>query len=343
MSSPITADDVRTDELRTVAPEHRSRVGGLTRGLLVRPEMSLVVVIIAIGAYAESRSSIFLTRTNITDIADATVIYAVMACGSALLMIGGGLDFSIGATFTLGGVACAWLLVHGLAWPLAVLGGVGAGTIVGLANFAIISRLHVPPIIATLGTFFILEGVNVQITGGNDILPLPQSFQNLGQGEVFGVPYIVWYAIVIAIVCWFLLELTRFGVNVRALGGNRQAAVANRIRVHWLDARLYLLSAVTAAFAGVIYSAEVGSGQVEAGGAGTTLTVVTAVLIGGVSLLGGLGTMTGVAIGAILLSVIDNALVIAQIPPQYNDIVVGSILIAAVAFDYLRRQRLYRR
>lgn len=326
-----------------IVSERRARLTRGLRGAALRQEMTLILVIVLIGVYAESRSSIFFTRANVTDIANATVIYAVMACGSALLMVGRGLDFSVGSTFTLGGVTCAWLLVHGVGWPLAVLGGLGLGAAVGLVNFGVITYLHVPPIIATLGTFFMLDGLNVQITGGNDILPLPNSFQNLGQGSAIGIPYIVWYAVAVAVLAWGLLELTRFGVNVRALGGNREAAIGNRIRVKSLDARLYVLSAVAAAFAGIIYAANVGSGQVEAGGASTTLTVVTAVLIGGVSLLGGLGTITGVVIGAILLSEINNALVIARIPPQYNNIVVGAILITAVAFDHVRRQRLYRR
>jgi ribose transport system permease protein len=168
------------------------------RGSLTRQEFTLVLVIVAVGGFAEARSSVFLTRTNLTDIASATVIYAVPACGSALLMIGGGLDFSVGTTFTLGGVMCAWLMVHGVDWPLAVLGALACGIAVGLTNFAVITRLHVPPIIATLGSFFILDGLTIQITGGNDILPLPQSFENLGQGSVLGMPYIVWYALVIA-------------------------------------------------------------------------------------------------------------------------------------------------
>ena len=103
-----------------------------------------------------------------------------------------------------------------------------------------------------------------------------------------------------------------------------------------------MLGGATAALAGIIYAARVGSGQVSAGGANVTLSVVTAVLIGGISLLGGLGSITGVAVGAILLSEIDNALIVAAVPPQYNTIVVGVILIAAVAVDHVRRERLYR-
>ena len=205
-----------------------------------------------------------------------------------------------------------------------------------------IARLHVPPIIATLGTFFIITGLCIQITGGQDIVPLPDAFQHLGQGAILGVPFVVLYAIAVGFAFWFVLERTPFGIDVRAVGGNRNAAVANGIKVPHVEATVYVLGGATAALAGIIYAARVGSGQVSAGGASVTLSVVTAVLIGGVSLLGGLGTITGVAVGAILLSEIDNALIVAAIPPQYNTIVVGVILIAAVAIDHVRRERLYR-
>jgi ribose transport system permease protein len=314
-----------------------------TSTFVLRQEATLILVIVVIGVAATIRNPAFSHVANLTDIASATVWYWVMDCGSLLLMVGGGLDFSVGSVFTLGAITSAWMLVHGLAWPLAVIVGVGAGAVVGIVNDVIISRLHVPPIIATLGTFFIIGGLCIQITGGADIVPLPNGFDNLGQGTVLGVPYTVCYAAVVVIVFWFVLEKTRFGVNVRALGGNRQAAIGNGLHVARLDFAVYVLASATAALAGVIYAANVGSGQVEAGGATTTLWAVTGVLIGGTSLFGGLGTVTGVALGALLLSEINNALIVASIPPQYNSMVDGAILVCAVAVDYFRRQRLYRR
>jgi ribose transport system permease protein len=339
MSGPVAAET----PARQQPTGAFGRTGSAFTSVVLRPETTLVAVIVLIGVFAALRNANFATTTNLTDILRASVVYFVMAAGSALLMIGGGLDFSIGSVFTLGGISGSWMLVHGVPWPVALLVGIAAGAVAGVANNLVVARLHVPPIIGTLGTFYVISGLCVQFTGGQDILPLPSSFQNLGQGEVHGVPYVVLYAIVIGAIFWFLLERTRFGINVRALGGNRQAAIGNGLRVARLDLALYMLSAGTAAFAGMIYAARVGSGQVSAGGAGTTLEVVTAVLIGGVSLLGGLGSITGVAVGAVLLSEIDNALIVAAVPPQYNSIVVGAILIAAVAVDHLRRKRLYKR
>jgi ribose transport system permease protein len=336
------------NDLRPFSDRHQSagsvRIGlsKLLSRLVLRQETTLIFVILLIGVLAASRNPAFADRSNLTDIARASVIYFVMGCGAALVMIGGGLDFSVGSVFTLGGLLCAWLLVHGVPWPLAIAGGLCGGAFVGVINYLIISRLHVPPIIATLGTFFVVSGASIQITGGQDIVPLPDQFQNLGQGGVVGVPYIVCYAVFVGLIAWCLLEKTPFGVNVRALGGNRQAAIGNGLRVERLDRMLYVLGAATAALAGIIYSARVGSGQVSAGGAEVTLWVITAVLIGGISLHGGLGSITGVAVGALLLAEINNALIVASVPPQYNSMVVGSILVCAVAVDHLRRQRLYR-
>lgn len=314
----------------------------LTR-VVMRQETTLILVMLVIGGIAASRSGLFLSNANLTEIFRSSVIYFVMACGAALLIIGGGLDFSAGAVFTLSSLVTAKMLVGGTPWPLAVLAGLLICCVVGALNFAIITYLHVPPIIATLGTSFMLTGVDNLVTGGLDVLPLPDSFQRLGQGNIAGVPNVVLIAIAVGLLFWFVLERTRLGVNVRALGGNRQAAVGNGLRVVRLDLALYAIAAGAAALAGMVYSARVGAGQVTAGGTSTTLIAITAVLIGGVSLQGGLGNIQGIAVGAVLLSLIDNALVLSRIPPQYNTIVVGAILVCAVAIDYLRRGRLYRK
>ncbi|MEV6987342.1 ABC transporter permease [Sphaerisporangium sp. NPDC051017] len=323
--------------------DHGGERDSLLTKILVRQETTLLLVMLVIGVFAASRSSLFLSPDNLSEILRSSVIYFVIACGAAMLIIGGGLDFSAGAVFTLGALSTCTLLVNGVPWPLAVLVGMAICCAVGGVNFAVITYLHVPPIIATIGTFYMLTGINNLVTGGSDVLPLPESFQWIGQGSVAGVPNDVLIAIVVGVVFWFLLERTRFGVNVRALGGNRQAAVGNGLRVFRLDLALYVIAAATAALAGMIYSARVGAGQVTAGGTSITLNAITAVLIGGVSLMGGMGTIQGIAVGAVLLSLIDNALVLASVPPQYNSIVVGAILVCAVAVDHLRRARIYRK
>jgi ribose transport system permease protein len=327
---PVNVDD------RTSAAEWLRRVMG-------RQETTLVLVVLVVGALAAMKSSLFLDSDNLLEILRSSVIYFVMGCGAGLLVIGGGLDFAAGAVFTLSALMASKMLVASVPWPVAVLGGLGLAVVVGIVNHLAITYWHVPPIIATLGVFYMLTGIDNLVTGGNDVIGLPQVVQDIGQGDILGVPNVVLIAIAVGLLFWVLLERTRFGVNVRALGGNRAAAVANGVRATRVDLALYVLSAVTAGLAGVVYSARVGSAQVTAGGSGTTLIVITAVLIGGVSLYGGLGSIEGIAIGAILLSLIDNALVLSGIPPQYNTIVVGAILVSAVAVDHLRRERIFRK
>ncbi|HEY0688055.1 MAG TPA: ABC transporter permease [Kribbella sp.] len=255
--------------------------------LVTRQETTLLLVIAIIGVLATLRNPDFIRQDNLIEILRSSVIYFVMGCGAALLVIGGGLDFSAGAVFTLGALTCCSLLVHGVWVPAAILAGLLTGAVLGLINHLVITHLHVPRIIATLGTFFIVLGYNARVTRGVDILPLPDAFTALGQTAIAGVPSVIWYATLTGVVFWFLLERTRFGINVRVLGGNRQAAIGNGVRIVRLDLALYVLAGVTSAFAGIIYSSRIGAGQVEAGGSSTTLVVVTAVLIGGVSLLGG--------------------------------------------------------
>ncbi len=337
MSAARTVDEGAGDA------HHDEHHTGLLRAVLMRQETTLLMVIVAIGAVATWKSDLFLTGDNLTEVLRSSVIYFVVGCGAALLIIGGGLDFSAGAVFTLGGLATSQMLVSSFAWPLAVVLGLACCAAFGIVNHLIITYWHVPPIIATLGTYFVLSGVDALITGGDDVLPLPNDFQTIGQGSIGGVPNIILIAIALGLGFWFLLDRTRFGVNVRALGGNRQAAIGNGLRVQRIDLALYAIAGATAGLAGVIYSARIGAGQVTAGGTSTTLIVITAVLIGGVSLMGGMGSIQGVAIGAILLSLIDNALVLTETPPQYNTIVTGSILVGAVAIDHLRRERIYRK
>lgn len=339
--------DTRTSS-PAVAPEvdgpGRGGVVALAKSLLQRQETSLLAVILVIGALATAANPVFASSGNLTELGRATVIYFVMACAATLIVIGGGLDFSVGSVFTLGGMVAALLMTStGLPWPLAIVGGLAAGAVAGVVNALIIERLGVPPIITTLGTFYFISGLVVVVSDGDDIQGLPAGFQALGQGQVAGIPLIVIYAVVIGVVYWTVLEKTRFGTNVRAIGGGRAAAIANGLPARRIDIWLYLGGGAMAALAGIIYTARTGSGQVAAGGAAITLEVTSAVLIGGTSLFGGLGKITGTAFGAILFAEIDNALALSNIPALYKNMIVGGILILAVAADNVRRRRLYRK
>ncbi|GAA4512440.1 sugar ABC transporter permease [Actinoallomurus oryzae] len=313
----------------------------LGRRLLARQELTLIGVLILVGVLATLRNSSFGASDNLLQVIRAAVVTFIVACPLTLVTIGGGFDFSVGSVFTLGGVSAAYFMTHGIIWPLAIVLGIAVGAVIGGLNAVTIDRLRVPPIITTLGTFYFMSGVVILFTHGIDIAPLPTQFNSLGTGSTLGVPNVIIAGILVGIAYHLVLERTRFGYNVRSLGGNRLAATENGIPVRRLDAWLYVGAGALAAFAGIVYAARTGSGQVSAGGTSVTLTAISAVLIGGTSLFGGIGTITGTALGAILFAEIDNALAVAGIDALYSNMIIGGILVFAVAADSVRRGRMF--
>lgn len=309
------------------------------RQLLARQEVTLAGVIIAFGIVMGILNPSFLSAGNLLDLVSSTVVYFVVACGLTLVIVAGGFDFSVGSLFTLGGISATWLMSLGVFWPIACVIGLLLGGAVGLLNAVIIDRLHVPPIITTLGSFYFVAGAVVLFTGGNSIGSLPEGFTNFGSGSILSIPYLIIYGIVIGVIYHLVLERTRFGYNVKAVGGGLTAAIANGISVKRTNLWIYGAGAAIAALGGILYSARTGSGSVNAGGASITLTAVSAVLIGGTSLFGGVGTISGTALGALLFATINNGLAVASVPALYSNMIIGAILVLAVALDAYRRRR----
>lgn len=236
----------------------------LGRRLLARQELTLIGVLILVGVLATLRNSSFGASDNLLQVIRAAVVTFIVACPLTLVTIGGGFDFSVGSVFTLGGVSAAYFMTHGIIWPLAIVLGIAVGAVIGGLNAVTIDRLRVPPIITTLGTFYFMSGVVILFTHGIDIAPLPTQFNSLGTGSTLGVPNVILAGILVGIAYHLVLERTRFGYNVRSLGGNRLAATENGIPVRRLDAWLYVGAGALAAFAGIVYAARTGSGQVSA-------------------------------------------------------------------------------
>jgi len=303
----------------------------------------LIGVIVGVAVYFQFNNSAFLTFNNVVEILRSGVLYFIVAAASTLVMVGGGLDLSVGALYAAGGVLACEFMVAGIPWLVAILLALAISAAIGSLSALITIYLRVPPLIATLGVFFVVQGAITVLTGGNDVfLGVPEGFTKIGQSTVRGVPYLVFYGIVIGVICHVLLEKTSFGYDVKATGGNRAAARTNGIRVNRIDITLYSMSAAVAAFAGILFAARTGSGSPQAGGYGLTFQVLTAIIIGGTSLFGGIGTVFGSALGCLLFAETDNGLSVINVNPLYQQIIVGAILIAAVAIDQARRRRQFR-
>ncbi len=317
---------------RITARERFGRIGG-------GQEVTLAAVIVIFGVVISVLNPAFASPGNLINLLQSTVVFFVIACGLTLVQTAGGFDFSIGSTFTLGGISATWLMTLGLFWPIAILAGIAFGCLVGIVNALLIDRLNVPPIITTLGTFYFIAGAVVLFTNGVDIQPLPVGFDAFGEGTLLGIPNLIIYGVVIGVIYHLVLQKTRFGYNVKAVGGGREAANANGISARRTNMWLYAGAGGIAAVAGILFAAQTGSGEVSAGGASVTLTAISAVLIGGTSLFGGVGTIVGTALGSLLFAAIDNGLAVANVPPLYSSMIIGSILVIAVALDSYRRKR----
>jgi ribose transport system permease protein len=300
----------------------------------------LITAIVAVGTAAEISSPVFLTTANVVEILRATSTYFIVACPVAMLMIAGGLDFSVGATFSVGAIIAATAMTHGVPWPVAIAVGITVGAATGLVGGGIVVAFAVPPMIATLSVFFVATGL-VSVSAPSLIAPLPDGFVAIGQGDLLGVPLLVWYALAVGALSWTTLEWTKFGYRLRAIGGHRAAAHANGVPASRVELTAYALCGGTAALAGILYAARTSAAQPSAGGYLVTLQVLTIVLVGGVSLSGGIGSIGGVALGSVLVSELQNALGVSAIDPLWSDVFIGAVLAVTVAADGVRRRRRY--
>lgn len=316
--------------------------GPLLGRILRNPQTSLLIAIILFGVVVAFRSSAFLTEQNVINILRNGSFVFIIAVAATFVLVSGGLDLSVGSLFALGTIVVSDLLVNGTAVWLAIAVALGVGLLAGLVNSVIIVYARIPPLITTLGMLYVARGTVNVVTGGNQLAPLPDSFVAIATNEFLGVPLVVVYAAVIGLVAHTVLEYTPFGYDVRALGGNREAARACGIKVDRITHIVYAASGVAATLAGVLMASRLSSGQPSVGD-GMELQVIAAAIIGGTSLFGGLGSVRGTLLGALMIAVLSNGLTLMSINPLWQNIVVGVVLVLAVGLDQLRRASMWRR
>ena len=311
------------------------------RRVVESQQLGLVLALVVFSIAIALRNPNYFGEANLIEILRSTVYIFIIGIISTYVFVAGGLDLSVGSVFALGSIASALAMTNGIPVVPAIAVGLASGALVGAVNGVVIEYFGIPPLITTLGSLYVVEGVVVVLTGGNSVYPLPASFNAIGQDSIGPIPYLVLYAIVLGVIGHIVLEYTRFGYRIRATGGNRTAARAMGINVKRLSIVVYVLSGVSAAIAGVLFSSQLASGQPSIGST-TELQVIAAVIIGGTSLFGGVGTIIGTALGALLLSVITDGLVLIDINPAYQNVAIGVVIVLAVGIDKLRRGRQWR-
>jgi ribose/xylose/arabinose/galactoside ABC-type transport system permease subunit len=301
-------------------------------------EAGILTIFIGICVIIGIINPVFLSIANILNLLRTTSYVVIIACLTTVVMISGGLDLSVGSQMGLGGILVSTLLVAGIPVPLAIVAAMGVNSIIGVLNGVIIVKRKIPPMIATMGTLYIARGICNVITKGMPIYPLPASFGRLGNGELFFIPYSVYLAVAVILAANYLLRNTIYGRSIYAIGGNQDAARLSGIPVDIIKISTYVLSSFSATLVGIIMTSRIESGQVSLG-TGREMTIIAAVVIGGTSTLGGSGTILGTVIGGLLMSVVENGMVLMRVSVYWQSIVIGLIMIVAVLLDVLRKER----
>jgi ribose transport system permease protein len=331
-------DDRTTGMTAQSVPAPASRRRGLQD--LVRLESLAVLIVLIVGL--SILSPYFLSVSNFLNILLATAVVGVLAFGATFIIGSAGIDLSVGSVLALSGVIMGISLKSfGVPWPLAVLICVATGTFCGLINGWLIAYAGIPAFIVTLGMLGVARGVALVLTNGGPKYGLDEAIVYMGQGRPFGIPFPVFIFLLLAVVTHFVLVHMRFGSHTLVIGDNEGAARAMGINVERHRLALYALSGAFAGIAGLVFAARTNSAD-PASGVSYELTAITATILGGTNLFGGRATIIGTLVGALIVGVLQNGLTLLAVPPFYQQIMIGVVLVLAVWLDLINRARAMR-
>lgn len=300
----------------------------------------LLVVVLSVS------NPYFLTTGNISNVLLQTSINGVLAIGMTFVILTRGIDLSVGSVAALAGIVAASLAttsatagVTGAPYPaiIAIIVGLAVGSACGATIGAIVSRFSVPAFVATLGMLSAARGMTLIYGGGKPVPALTPDFRWIGTAKIMGIPLPVIILAVVFIASWWILTRTRFGRYVYAVGGNPHAAKTSGINVTRVRFVVYIISGALAGLAGMMLAARTGSALPQAGIA-YELDAIAAVVIGGTSLAGGVGRVTGTLIGALIIGVMNNGLDLMGIESYYQQVLKGALIVGAVMLDQKRNQ-----
>jgi ribose transport system permease protein len=299
-------------------------------------KMGIVIVVLIISALFAVMDENFLTWSNLMNMLRQTAINAILAAGMTFVILTGGIDLSVGAIVALAGVSGVYFSQWMPALP-AMLLGVLVGAAAGYINGVLTAKTKLPAIIVTLGSMTYLRGIAYVVTGGYPLILSDESFIHVGQGYVGPVPIPIVIMLLVYAVFFVILKYTVFGRNVYMIGGNSEAAFLTGIRVVPRMTWVYTISGICSGIAGVILSARLLSGQPNVG-SGYELDAIAAVVLGGTSLAGGMGTIVGSLFGALFMGTLSNGLTLLSVPYYWQLIIKGIVIVLAIYIDRLRQR-----
>ena len=307
-------------------------------------ELSLLAVMVVLGALVAVRAPQFLSVSNLTQVTTLASIIAVAAVGQALVIITRNVDLSVESTIGLVAFVVAEILsTQTLGVPGAIAFGIGLGLVLGMINGFVVAVLQVPAIVATLGTLSIYRGIDFLLAGGKQVTltDLPPGYTDAATASILGIPLFVVIAVGILAIVGIILRQTRFGRQVYAVGSNPEAATILGIRTRLVVFGAFALCGLCAGVAGVMWGIYFGTINATAA-TGAVLQVVAACVVGGVAIFGGSGTVVGAGLGALFLGFIQNALIIIRLSQFWLEAIYGLVILTAVAIDAVILRRLRR-
>jgi ribose transport system permease protein len=308
------------------------------RALFSFREAGILLVLLVLCAILSLIAPRFLTVKNLQNVARQFSVIAIMSVGMTYVIITAGIDLSVGSVIALSGCMTAWYLVDGYPIWFSVLIGLGLGALTGLVNGLLIVKINLAPFIATLGTMGIARGVVLALTMGYPIQPFPEEFQFLGRGSLGPIPIPVVIMTIIIILGHIFLTRTTTGRYIYYVGSNPTAARLSGLKVGRILILVYTLAGLLAGVSAVVLISRLTSAQSNMG-MGWELDAIAAVVIGGTSLAGGEGSVLGSLIGAALMGVIKNALILLGVNVYWQSVVIGIVIVLAVGLDAWRQSR----
>ncbi len=319
--------------------KRRTRLSGIIKGLFARRESGLFMLLLIIcTGMSIAKPDTFFTSDNIFNIFRQVSIIAIIAVGQTFVMISGGIDLSIGYNLALCGIVLSYFIKLGINPYAAISLGVLTGIIVGWLNGVMITKLKLPSFIVTLGMANIARGVIYVITKGFSISVDHPFVIGVGNGSIASIPILSIIMFIIVLIGAYVLDNTVFGTRVKAIGGNELAAKLSGIKVNRCKIAVYTLTGVLAAIGGLIIVGRLYAGNPNAG-ANFEMDSIAATIVGGTSLAGGEGTILGALLGALLLGVIKNSLVLLNVNMYWQTVAVGSIIIVVCAIDQFTKRK----
>jgi len=331
-----------TDSQQPTSDQSTQSVMDRLRQVVPVQEAGILLILILMGVVLTLTTDNFLTSRNLFNVLRAFSWIAISAFGEILVIITAGIDLSVGSNMALSGLATAMALTAGMPVPIGIAAGLLAGLLVGLVNGVLVSKANLPPFIATLGLMSVARGICYGLTNGQPVRGLPEGFTFLGQYDLpvgpWQVPLPVIFMILIAIIMTIFLSRTVWGYRIYALGGNEEATALSGINTNVVKILVYSLGGFLAGVGGLLMTARLGVAAPTAA-LGYELDIIAAVVIGGTSLFGGEGTILGVLIGAAIMQVLRNGLVLLGFPAYWQPAAIGLVIILAITLDQLRKRR----